>query len=170
MAAHAGPSGKGGSIRREYVCAASATSAPSRLALGALLTPSAGVCLDDQALALVFGDATEAPRAMQGKQEPVAGSTNRVEAHGTGKGGQDCGAGQDQAPHGQHGMQGRARGLMQKLLHPHWPTASQHEWVLTARPSSAGPDAALGSALCNRMYTQQHADNELRIALTLVAE
>jgi hypothetical protein len=75
-------------------------------------------------------------------------------------------AGLQRAPwHGPHGLHGRALGLMQRLLHPQWPVASQHEWVLCARPAGKGCSSF---ALCDRMYTQQHADSELRLALVLV--
>lgn len=76
----------------------------------------------------------------------------------------------------------RARGLVQRLLEPEWPLAAFREWVLSVAPrqgsygESAGGVQGPGGVqaggaipgLGSRMYVQ-HADGEMRIALTLVS-
>lgn len=78
------------------------------------------------------------------------------------------------------GLPPRAVAMIERLLLPHWPSPVQQEWVtsVVAPPQAMGNTCGDGSdssdlagtpGCCSRMYLQ-HAEGEMRIALTLVSE
>jgi hypothetical protein len=188
-----------GAPLRMFRPTAHVTSPAARLALGSLLCPGSGIVLDEEVVAATLGSASAAggtpePLHVQPDQQALQHHQHQQSHQAAGAAGRPEGLGvaaegsaQQQGPEGQP-LSGRAAGLMQRLLHPHWPQAGHREWVLSVFPASqqgAATKAATaqqrdggwgdlgGSAhvpgLCSRMYVQA-AEGEMRIALTVVSE